>query len=279
MNHSERDVPLVEIRNARVFRGNTRVFDRLDLTIRQRETVAILGPNGSGKTTLLKLISRELYPVADESTTLRVLGRERWNVWELRSRIGLVSHDLQAQYRSDSSGLEVVLSGYLSSIGIHGLLRRRIDDRQRDRAEHVLQELGAANLAGRAFGKMSTGQQRRCLLARALVHDPDTLILDEPTAGLDLAAAFDYMDRIRKLVREGKNIILVCHSLYEIPPEVSRVILLRDGKIVADGPKDRVLTERNLGATYGINLRIARVEGYYLAYPAPVETPGESSAD
>jgi iron complex transport system ATP-binding protein len=205
--------------------------------------------------------------VQSVQASVRVLGRERWNVWELRSRIGFVSHDLQAKYRPDSSGLEVVLSGYLSSIGIHGLLRRRIGDRQRKRAASVLQELGAANLADRAFGKMSTGQQRRCLLARALVHDPDTLILDEPTAGLDLAAAFEYLDRIRKLAHAGKNIILVCHSLNEIPPEVGRVVLLREGTIVADGPKDSVLTPENLAATYGIAVRIALVDGYYLAYP------------
>lgn len=267
VKESHRDVPLVEIRKARVFRGDTCVFDSLDLTISQHETVAILGPNGSGKTTLLKLISRELYPVAEECASVRVLGRERWNVWELRSRIGFVSHDLQTKYRHDSSGLDVVLSGYLSSIGIHGLLRRRIGDRQRERAASVLQELGAANLAARAFGKMSTGQQRRCLLARALVHDPDTLILDEPTAGLDLAAAFEYLDRIRKLTHAGKNIILVCHSLNEIPPEVGRVVLLREGSIVADGPKDTVLTPENLAATYGIAVRIALLDGYYLAYP------------
>jgi iron complex transport system ATP-binding protein len=267
VKESHRDVPRVEIRNARVYRGDTCVFDRLDLTILQHETVAILGPNGSGKTTLLKLISRELYPVVEESASVRVLGRERWNVWELRSRIGFVSHDLQAKYRPDSSGLDVVLSGYLSSIGIHGLLRRRIGDRQRERAASVLRELGAANLADRAFGKMSTGQQRRCLLARALVHDPDTLILDEPTAGLDLAAAFEYLDRIRKLTHAGKNIILVCHSLNEIPPEVGRVVLLREGSIVADGPKDSVLTPENLAATYGIAVRLALLDGYYLAYP------------
>ena len=114
---------------------------------------------------------------------------------------------------------------------------------------------------------MSTGQQRRCLLARALVHNPHTLILDEPTAGLDLAASFDYVRRIRKLAQAGKNIVLVTHLLNEIPPDIERVILLRKGVVVADGAKQSVLTEENLRVTYDTDINVAKVDGYYLAYP------------
>jgi iron complex transport system ATP-binding protein len=115
---------------------------------------------------------------------------------------------------------------------------------------------------------MSTGQQRRCLLARALVHRPDTLVLDEPTAGLDLTASFDYLARIRKLVAEGRTIVLVTHLLNEIPPEVERVILIRSGVIVADGPKPDVLTVDNLQKAFGTRMRLSRVDDYWLAYPA-----------
>jgi iron complex transport system ATP-binding protein len=263
-----RDAPLIDIRNATIYRGTTRVFDNFSLTIEQHEQVAILGPNGSGKTTLLKIVNRELYPVLNENSWVRILGRSRWNVWELRSHIGVVSHDLQTGYRSTTSALDVVLSGYLSSIGVHGILAGRISDAQKKSARDVMQSLGVGSLADTPLGKMSTGQQRRCLLGRALVHDPDTLILDEPTAGLDLSASFDYLTRVRDLVREGKNIVLVTHLLNEIPPDIERVVLLREGLIVADGPKDEVLTEENLRKTYGIAIRLARVDGYYLAYPA-----------
>ena len=114
---------------------------------------------------------------------------------------------------------------------------------------------------------MSTGQQRRCLLARALVHDPDTLIFDEPTAGLDLAASFGYLSKIRALVEQGRNIILVTHHINEIPTYIERVILLRKGKIFIDGTKDQTLTEKNLSCLYGTGVRIAKLEGSYLAYP------------
>ncbi len=261
------DAPLIEIRNATIYRGSTRVFDGFDLTIEQHEQVAILGPNGSGKTTLLKVVNREIYPVLKEDSSVHILGRSRWNVWELRSHIGVVSHDLQTEYRESISGLDVVLSGYLSSVGIHGFLADRISDSQKKTARQVMQDLGVESLADTPLKNMSTGQQRRCLLGRALVHDPDTLILDEPTAGLDLSASFDYLARIRDLVASGKNIVLVTHLLNEIPPDIERIVLLRDGSIVADGPKKEVLTEENLQTTYGTAIKLARVNGYYLAYP------------
>ena len=262
------DVPLVDIKNATIFRGSTCVFENLTLRIDQHRPVAILGPNGSGKTTLLKLINRELYAKQGDNTSVKILGRKTWNVWQLRSRIGIVSHDLQARYRGRTTALDVVLSGYLSSVGIHGSLATRISPAQREKALEVMHALGVGQLASSQLRKISTGQQRRCLLARALVHDPHTLILDEPTAGLDLSASFDYLARIRQLTREGKNIVLVTHLINEIPAEIDRVILLREGKIVADGDKDAVLTEKNLRTTYAVDLRLARVDEYYLAYPA-----------
>ena len=261
------EAPLIEIRNATIYRGSTRVFEKLNLTISQHEHVAILGPNGCGKTTLLKVVNREIYPVVSDDSWVRILGRPTWNVWELRSRIGLVSHDLQARYRSSTSALSVVLSGYLSSVGIHGSLAGRISAEQKKKAQRILADLGVAELAGTPLGQMSTGQQRRCLLGRALVHDPDTLILDEPTAGLDLSASFDYLARVRRLVSQGKTIVLVTHQLNEIPPDMERVILLKEGTVVADGRQSEVLTADNLSRTYETEIEVAMVDGYYLAYP------------
>jgi len=261
------DVPLIDIRNATIFRGDTKVFDNLTLRIDQHQPAVILGPNGSGKTTLLKVITRELYPVRRDGSWVRILGRETWNVWDLRAHIGVVSHDLQTRYRPNTTGLHVVLSGYLSSVGIHGTLAARITADQKQRAREVMADLGVEMLERTELRNMSTGQQRRCLLARALVHDPDTLILDEPTAGLDISASFDYLARIRGLAAKGRNIVLVTHLLNEIPPDIDRVVLLREGSIVVDGCKAAVLTTDYLREAYGTEIRIARVDGYYLAYP------------
>lgn len=261
------EVPLVEIRNATLWRGTTCVFQHLDLTIEQHERIAIVGPNGSGKTTLLKAINRELYPVVRPDTVFRILGRDQWNVWELRKHIGVVSQDLQQRYTPTTTALEVVVSGFHSSIGVHGILAERVDRQQLAAARETLNELGIEALADTPLRSMSTGQQRRCILARALVHQPRTLILDEPTAGLDFAASFDYLQRVGQLSAAGRNIIVVTHHLNEIPPEIDRVVLLRDGRIAADGHKREVLTEEKLSAIYEIPVRIAEIDGFFLAYP------------
>jgi len=261
------DAPLIEIRNATIWRGSTRVFDKLDLTIEQHERVAILGPNGSGKTTLLKTINRELYPVVADDSSVRILGRDHWNVWELRRHIGIVSHDLHQRYTATTTAIEVVVSGFHSSIGVHGTLAESVTAEQVERARETLGILGIGDLGRTPLKSMSTGQQRRCLLGRALVHEPQTLILDEPTEGLDFAASFDYLNRIRELSASGHNIVLVTHHLNEIPPEVERVIVLKEGTVVADGHKPEVLTSEFLSSVYETSIRITERDGYYLAYP------------
>lgn len=258
---------LIEICDATIWRGSTCVFEHLDLAIEQHERVAVLGPNGSGKTTLLKTINRELYPVAREGSCVRILGRDKWNVWELRKHIGVVSNDLHQRYTPTTLALEVVVSGFHSSIGVHGTLSSRITSEQVDAAKATLESLGVGALAQTPLRNMSSGQQRRCLLARALVHDPSTLILDEPTSGLDFAASFDYLARIRELAKAGRNIVIVTHHLNEIPPEIDRIVLLQAGRIVADGPKSEVLTGEQLSRVYETPIRVAEVDGYYLAYP------------
>jgi iron complex transport system ATP-binding protein len=261
------DAPLIEIRNATIWRGSTCVFENLDLTIEQHERIAILGPNGSGKTTLLKTINRELYPVVTADSCVRILGRDHWNVWELRRHIGIVSHDLHQRYTPTTTAVEVVVSGFHSSIGVHGTLAKSVTREQLDKAHATLDILGIGELAGTPLKSMSTGQQRRCLLGRALVHEPQTLILDEPTEGLDFAASFDYLGRIRDLSQSGHNIVLVTHHLNEIPPDVERVVVLKEGAIVADGPKAEVIDSELLSSVYETPIRIVAMGGYYLAYP------------
>lgn len=261
------EAKLIEIKNATIWRGNTCVFENLNLSIAQHERVAILGPNGSGKTTLLKTLNRELYPVARADSYIRILGLERWNVWQLRKRIGVVSQDLQQSYSPTTSALEVVVSGFFSSIGVHGTLRSHVTSGQLAAAATAMRDLGIESLRDTPLKSMSTGQQRRCLLARALVHRPDTLILDEPTAGLDFAASFDYLERLRQLAHNGSNIVIATHHLNEIPPEVDRIVLLQSGRIAADGPKKVVLTGECLSEVYRTHVRVAEIDGYYLAYP------------
>ena len=256
---------IIEINNATVYRGMTRVFDHFSLEIARGCDTAILGPNGSGKTTLLKLLAAELYPVVREGSSVRVFGRDRWNVWELRSHLGIVSDDLQSEYAGNAAGRDVILSGLYSSIGVWPQQGFRPEDDER--ANRIMELLGVAELQNRRFAAMSTGQQRRFLLGRALIHDPEALVLDEPTSGLDLRACFQYLDIVRGLMRAGKTVLLVTHHIHEIPPEISRVILLQDGRVLADGEKTDILTSENLSRLFDVPIQLVRRNGFYQAVP------------
>lgn len=260
--------PLLDIHHATIWRGSTCVLRDFSLRIAQHEHVAILGPNGSGKTTLLKTISRELRPVQNPGTWVRVLGQESWNVWELRKQIGIVSQDLQQDFNPHVQVSDVVLSGFFSSIGLDDRHRADLQAEQLERAVEVMSLLGLQSLAQRKYHTLSTGQQRRCLLARALVHEPQTLVFDEPTSGLDMTASFDLLARVSELVKRGRSLLWVTHHLNDIPREIERVIILKDGAIVADGTKAEVLQQDLLRHVYETELKLVEVDGHFLAYPA-----------
>ena len=260
------DTPLIEITHATVCRGDNRVFDDFSLTLSQHESVVILGPNGAGKTTLLKLLMREIYPLWRDHPVVRILGKERNDIWELRRQLGIISADLQENYSPEVLGRQVVLSGFFSSVGVWG--HHRLTDEQHQRVEAVLSQLDIQALADRAFGELSSGQQRRLLLGRALVNAPAHLILDEPTSGLDLSATFQYLQTMRELIRSGHTLVLVTHHIHEIPPEVTRVVMLNQGKVWADGKKTEMLTESRLSSLYGVDVRLVESAGWYQVMPA-----------
>ena len=256
---------IIEIKNATLFQGGTRVFDNLSLKISNAYNTAILGPNGSGKTTLLKLINRDFYSVVAKDSYVKLFGKERWDVQELRSRLGIVSQSLQQNYSGDTIGLYVLLSGFYASDGIW---QHQVFDKVKiKRAQRIAEQLGVESLLDRPFSSMSTGEQRRFLLGRALVHNPEVLVLDEPTSGLDISACFQYLETIRGLMSMGKRLILVTHHIHEIPPEVERVIFLKEGKIVADDTKKSLLTSDKLSSLFDISIKIIEENGYYQAVP------------
>ena len=258
---------ILEIQHATVYRGDSCVFSDFSFALQEGEHAAIVGPNGAGKSTLLKLLAGEVHPLPNDETHIRLFGEEQWNVWDVRKRLGMVSHDLQHQYMEQVIGLKVVLSGYYASIGTYG--HQDFTYAQIARAHAVMEELGIGFLIERKFAEMSTGEQRRCLLGRALVHDPTALVLDEPTSGLDLTATFHYLDLVRAHIRKGKTLLLVTHHIHEIPPEVERVVLLKQGRILQDGEKRAVLTEANLSALFDCPVSLAQANGWYQALPGP----------
>ncbi|WP_455242611.1 ABC transporter ATP-binding protein [Petrachloros mirabilis] len=262
---TSQDDRILDIRHATIYRGDTCVFDNLSFALDVDQDTAILGPNGAGKSTILKLLAGEVHPVPNNETSVRLFGEERWNVWDVRKRLGMVSHDLQHRYMEQVTGLKVVLSGFYSSIGTYG--HQDFTYEQIAHAHSVMDDMGIGFLIDRRFANMSTGEQRRCLLARALVHGPSVLVLDEPTSGLDLTATFHYLDIVRSYMRKGKTVLLVTHHIHEIPPEVKRVVLLKKGKILLDGEKKTVLTDAHLSELFDCPVVLAAANGWYQAFP------------
>jgi len=264
MTHHRKE-DFIDLHRVTAYCGTTCVFREFSLAIKEGCSTAILGPNGSGKTTLMKLLSRDIYPVAEPDTDIKIFGRERWNVWDLRTRLGIVSHDLQHDYLRGARGINVILSGIYASIDTWQ--NQHFSEHDHQAAESVMEQLGIGDLKHRAFGAMSTGQQRRFLLGRALINQPDALLLDEPTTGLDLSATFHYLETLRLLINLGKTIILVTHHLHEIPPEINRVVLLKEGRIVSDGNKADILTSASLSSLFDYPLEVVAVNGYYQVLP------------
>ena len=254
--------PLIEFRGATVKRGSRVALDALDLSLYEGEHTAILGPNGCGKSTLIKALTRECYPLAGSSgPPVRILGADTWDVFELRSLLGVVSNDLMATCTRDFKGLEIVLSGFFSSIGIWP--HHKVTEAMRQKAQEVLELLEAPHLGDRWLDEMSSGEARRILVGRALVHDPKALVFDEPSTSLDLRAAAELRDIMRKLAGSGVTIVLATHHLPEIIPEVSRIVLLRGGRVFCDGPKEKVLTADTLSELYQMNVELLERDGYY----------------
>ena len=256
---------IIDFQNVTVFQGRNKVLDDFSLTIDESQSTVILGPNGSGKTTLLKLLNRELYIVEEKNSSLKIFEKDRWNVDELRSNLGVVSQHLQYGYSSSAIGLYVVLSGFYSSDGIWQ--HQEFDESKLDRAKEVMDLLSITHLKDREFSTMSTGEQRKFLLARSLVNDPAVLVFDEPTSGLDMSTCFQYLEIIRELISMGKKVILVTHHIHEIPPEVTRVILLKEGRVIEDGDKDQILTNTNLTNLFDWPIRVIKENGYFKAIP------------
>jgi iron complex transport system ATP-binding protein len=255
------NIPLLEFKNITVMNGKKKILDSISLTLHEGENIAILGPNGAGKSSFIKTINREYYPLLREQGVIfRVRGRDTWDVFDLRSTFGIVSNDLAYAFSREMTSYEEVLSGFFSSIG---LFRHHVTPEMERKTSEILRFLEIQHLAERKMTEMSSGEARRVLIGRALVHNPKTLILDEPTNSLDLHALHTFRTTCRKISRAGTGIILVTHNLHDIIPEITRVILMKDGRFCMDGPKEEILTDKNISELFLVPVRVRKDDGYY----------------
>jgi iron complex transport system ATP-binding protein len=258
--------PIFEITNARVWRGDTLALKDFSLSLVHGESVAILGPNGTGKSSFLKLLTGEVRPEADPETSCRLFGEELWSLEELRHRIGVVMPEEVERFDPYELAGDAVLS---SLRGAYGRTRdMRFSQADKERTNRTMELLGVLHLTDREFGTLSSGERRRILIARALVHDPEVLVLDEPSTALDFAAALQLTATLRSLLGLGRDLVLVTHHPGEIPPEIKRIVLLQNGRIFADGNKKDILTSARLSELYQVQLSISWNNGWCDVRPA-----------
>jgi iron complex transport system ATP-binding protein len=260
---SNQEEHFLELAQVNVARGDRVVLHDINLSIRTGEHVAILGPNGCGKSTLIFTMTCQIYPIVHPGMQVRIFGRERWDLTQLRRHFGIVAAglmgtELPGERTAVTTGLDAVIAGFFSASTLWPNLH--VTDEMRQRAVEALERIEAGHLATQLVGEMSAGEKRRILIARALVHRPRQLLLDEPSNALDLAAQRDLRETLRRLAQEGTGLVLVTHHLGDILPEIERVILMRGGRIVGDGSRAEMLTAPKLSGLFNTPVRIGRDE-------------------
>lgn len=255
------DAPLLQLHNASVVRDGRTILFVDDLSIAEGERIVVLGPNGAGKSTLIKLLTRDVLPLWADPPPVLFNGQARIALQDARRLLGMVSADAQEQADVVLPARDIVLGGLFASLGVP--IRVTPTAEQRRQAEQALDELEVGHLADRTMNTLSTGEARRVLIARALVHDPAVLVLDEPFAGLDPHAAHHARRAVSTLAQGGRSIVLVTHHVEDIVPEMERVVLVQDARIVADGPKKELLTSARLGALFDIPAVLEERNGHY----------------
>lgn len=249
----------LHLRNVCVARGDTVVLHNIEMDISAGEHVAILGPNGCGKSSFIKTITCECYPIVQEGLELRIFGRDRWDLTELRKHLGVVAAEMPGERTPMTRGEDAVVAGFFSASTLWPHLG--VTAEMRTRAKEALERMEAARLSQKLVGEMSAGEKRRIQIARALVHNPEVLLLDEPSNALDLAAQKELRGILRVLAQQGTGLLLVTHHLSDIIPEIDRVIMMKEGHIFADGGKKDLLTASVLQRLFGVNVSLVEQEG------------------
>ena len=254
---------IIDFENIHVSYDLKLVLKNINLKINNGEHWAILGANGSGKSTLIKLLSNDLYPNTKYPFTKKIFGQDRWSIFELKEKLGIITNDLHNYFEKNGnylSAYHVILSGFYSTVGV--FKNQDFTQEQHEKALEVLEYLEILEIKDKKVSAMSTGQLRRCIIGRALVHNPKAFILDEPTVGLDIKAQNSFIKLIQKLSKKA-SIILVTHHIEEIFPEVSHIALIYNNTIYKQGKKEDMLHSKNLSEVFEIEIDLQKENDRY----------------
>ena len=255
-----------DIKDGEAWLGGQPVLRDLSLQLRLGESTTVLGPNGAGKSSLVKLIDRSLHPIVKPTAHLKLFGASTVNLWRLRRRLGVVTSELEQRIPARCPAREVVQCGLFGSMGLG---RDQVPSTaQREHSDRLLEQLDLQSIAEQRFGTLSDGQKRRLLIARAMVHDPEVLVLDEPSRALDLKACHQLLHTLRQLCRQGTTVVQVTHRIDTIVPEMQRVLFLSSGRIVGDGCPEAMLQDNPLSKLFETPLQVVHANGFRQVLPA-----------
>jgi iron complex transport system ATP-binding protein len=249
---------IIEISNVSVILDDKIILKNINWTVYEDENWAIIGKNGSGKSFLLRLLSANLFP---NKGSVKIFGKEfgKVNLWDLKSEIGFISDLFLRQYDQGSKVCNVVYSGFFSSNGLY----EDPTELMIERTDIILKELDLYKLKGLRFGEISHGEQKRVLIARALVFNPRILVFDEPCTGLDIAARENFLSNVEKLAQKGHNIVFVTHHIEEVIPAINKILYLKYGEIGLSGNKKEMLNKKNLNNVLDYNFELNEKNGRY----------------
>ena len=248
-----------EAKNINCFKNGSRVIKDLNLKIAYSENVILIGPNGSGKSSLIEVINRNIYPVIADDSKLKIFGKELINLWELRKRISSVNNDIKNRINPNLPVYDLILSGLY---GRYCYIKNKSES-DSYKVEKIMNKMNISNLSKKYFSYLSDGEKQISLIARALIKKPNILILDEPIANLDYKSKFFVIDKINQLSKLNTKILCVTHDISMITKIYDRVIMLKDGKIIADGHQRAVINSDNLNKLYGIEVEVTKNNGLW----------------
>ena len=255
---------IIKIEHATVRREGKDILSDVSLSVHEGENIAIIGPNGAGKSTLVNVISKDVHPLAKDEFSLTIFGKSRWQIMEMRKKMGIVSQALAWYCNTTYTAEEIVISGLYAAIGLD--FHHIVTAEDREKAKREMERSKIWHLKDKYMNTLSSGERERVLIARAAVNDPQLLLLDEASTALDFPSRAKLRRIISSYAQNGKNIIMVTHELSEIIREINRVIVMKDGRIYADGKKEEILNEKLLSEVYGEKIYIDSRNGLYNAW-------------
>ena len=245
----------LNVKSIEVWDQNKKIFDDLSLKLSFHENTVLLGPNGSGKTSIIRLINRSLYPKVKSNSYFKLFGTENINIWEVRKRVGFLLTELENRIYKNEAVNDVIKTGLYNTYRIPCYETKKISN-EKSKLDMILEILELNSISDYPFKILSDGQKRRTLIGRALIHDPDILILDEPTSKLDIKSKYIILKCLENLCSSGKTLIQITHDITTISESINRVIFIRNGEIIDDGIPSDLLTDKKLSHLFDMNLRV-----------------------